>query len=272
MLIEPRTDLPTIVESEFVFKNIKTKIVLTSCDGKDQVSHSLNDHGWKNYESPLPLIVANLVSKRDSIFLDIGANTGYYSLIAALAGSKEVRAYEPVPYVMEILESNILMNSATINKIKTFEVAIANANGRKTLYMPSADHGLIEMSASLNQDFRKVHSNKFEVNCITLDSHLESYPIPNGQRIILKIDVESLELDVLRGSAKAIKTLRPLIILEILPETDEACYYEWAYKNNYEHCVLSPPNSVLRTKSIKGINGFYNHLFFPYEKPLNYWI
>lgn len=253
----------------FQLDNSPTKSLrLLSCENRDQVSTAAMKSGWKSYESPLPLLIARTSLIQNMTFLDIGANTGYYSLISALAGAKEVHAFEPVPFIADIMEKNIELNFPDSKKISLHRIAICDTNEISTIYMPDQGHGLIETSASLNRDFRSAHSAEFSVNSQTLDTYLEENTTLSDSELVIKIDVESLEPQVLMGAQKTISTKRPLIFLEILPNTNEKFFYEWAYKNNYAHASIQPPNQVIPTTTIEGSLNFRDHIFYPAEKKL----
>ena len=241
---------------------------LLSCENRDQVSIAAVSGGWKSYESPLPLLIARASLKRNIAFLDIGSNTGYYSLISALAGASEVHAFEPVPFIADIMEKNIQLNFPDANKISLHRIAISNKNEISTIYMPEQGHGLIETSASLNKDFRSAHSAEFSIPCQTLDTFLREEAPSLANELVIKIDVESLEPQVLIGAQETISSKRPLIFLEILPNTNEKFFYEWAYRNNYAHATLQPPNNVIPNTTIEGSIKFRDHIFYPAEQAL----
>jgi hypothetical protein len=66
---------------------------------KDQVCINIMRFGWHGYEPPIPMIIAKLIKHKKSIFVDIGANTGYYSLLAFSANVSHVYSFEPMPYI-----------------------------------------------------------------------------------------------------------------------------------------------------------------------------
>ena len=141
----------------------------------------------------------------------------------------------------------------------------------KTIYMPDDRHGLLETSASLNKNFRGNHSNSFDIKCSTIDKILKEINFKMCERLILKIDVESHEPEALEGAQNCISKFRPLIFIEILPDSDINYFYRWAYQNKYDHCALSPPNKVLKSRTIEGKLGLRDHLFLPEETSLEYW-
>src|SRR5207253_2723209 len=125
---------------------------------------------------------------------DVGANSGYYALLAAaVAPDVTVDAYEPYPPAEALLRANIRVNGAS--RVRVHGVAVGAAPGRATLYIPDPSHGLLETSSSLNPQFTPERpGSEIAVEVVTLD---ERHPPGTPYPALLKIDVESLEPDVL---------------------------------------------------------------------------
>jgi len=68
----------------------------------------------------------------NGVFVDIGANIGYYSLVLAESGARKVLAIEPHPEAIERLEFNVEINNFS-DKIKIFPCAVGES-GVGTLY------------------------------------------------------------------------------------------------------------------------------------------
>jgi FkbM family methyltransferase len=205
--------LPDIVEDALPSAIFARPLVrMATQGGKDQVARSLWTHGWAHFEAPLPLVFGALARNARGV-ADIGANTGYYSLLAAAANpDAEIYAFEPVPTIATLTRANATLNQA--GKIRVLECAISDAAGSFELFLPVDDHGLIECSASLNPEFRAEHSEALTVQVTRLDDVLPGVPID-----LIKIDVESFEAHVVRGAEQLIREHRPAIVVEVL-ETD----------------------------------------------------
>lgn len=203
-------DLPSTFENR--------SINLESALGKDQVVRQIAKHGWKSFETPLPEILARSI-KSNTTVLDIGANTGYYAVLAAAKNNSiKVHAFEPFPGAADILERNLAANSFTKGNVILSKIAISSSSGHQELYLPIDDHGLVETSASLNKEFRKEHSEIIEVTTSTLDNYIKENAITDVD--LIKIDVEGLEHEVLMGAQETLKTHRPKIFLEILDDAN----------------------------------------------------
>jgi len=259
-----------LVAIPYDFASSKGRIWMEDCDGRDQVVRQIRIAGWRSYEPPLPLVLARLIQAGQRfgtvVFLDVGANTGFYAILAALSGAFEVRAYEPVPFIVDILKRNVEASLGVHQQqLHVHALALSNQSGPTTIYMPDQGHGLVETSASLNSEFREHQSGCFEIPCQTLDAHLESWPLPQQSLVLIKLDVETLEPQVLVGAEQMIRRHRPWIVCEILPGSDLHFYRQWMDEMGYRHYDLQPPNQVLPTPEIAASLSSRDHLFLPQE-------
>jgi len=158
--------------------------------------------------------------EENSVFVDIGANIGLYSLYAAKKGHKVI-ALEPESLNFACLNLNIKDNNFK-NKISAFPVAINDE-----LKISYLNMNVMKFGGSGNTFERKVndHGNQFDSVysqgsiSFTLDYLLEkTNTIPN----YIKIDVDGNELKVIRGMSKIIqdKNLRSICI-ELNPDFNE---------------------------------------------------
>ena len=126
-------------------------------------------------------------------FLDVGANCGYYTLLAQeLVGEYgNVVAFEANPAYIPFLE-----DTYAINRRSHFDIvnaAVTDKVGEIKLNIPAKLYG----SASTVDDFPAYETKAVKVPAVTLDS----LDIPAGPRII-KIDVEGAEEAVFNGAHK----------------------------------------------------------------------
>ena len=151
--------------------------------------------GLDGYEAQTSEIVRYFV-ERISTFVDVGANYGFYSLLAALWNpGVRVVAFEPVPPIYDGLVRNIKLNGLD-NQISAQQFALADRTGTATLYLPRTEGRDYETTGTLVSDI--CHSE---------------LSVPRT----IKIDVEDFEASVLAGMEQTVRRDRPFIICEILP-------------------------------------------------------
>lgn len=128
---------------------------------------------------------------RQSIFLDIGANMGLYSLIAAKNNNiQNVFSVEPVREIAKIIKLNALQNKL-LEKINILNVAIANKPGvQKIKLFQNHSGGATMRDVFIDKEFKE----------ITIQSKNYEYlnnAIKTKFDVHVKVDVEGLEEQVL---------------------------------------------------------------------------
>lgn len=129
-----------------------------------------------------------------AVFVDVGAAQGYYSILAAKAGSNVI-AIDPDPISLRSLESNIELNPEIKQQVKIMGVALADEDGEVILN--------IDTSGSYAPSIKKTTtglSQKVTVPMTTLDAVLLDNGLPIPQ--VVKIDVEGAEGKVVQGMQK----------------------------------------------------------------------
>jgi len=186
--------------------------------GGDHVVRMVCDDGLMAYENPIPLVICQSINALPGLFLDIGANSGLFSLMFASIGQTSSIAFEPFPKIHELLKCNIELNQFS-DKIQTERLDTSNFTGQLKFYVPT-NIGLIETSASLEPDFKNQHSDIIEVESSTLDDYLQAKGLEEYPISMIKIDVEGHEPAALEGALKTIQRRR---IEAIFYELDESC-------------------------------------------------
>jgi len=133
------------------------------------------------------------------VFYDIGANVGFYSLLAArLVGIEgHVYAFEPLPRNLEYLSRHIRMNNC--RNITIVPCAVADCTSKRYFTVPNSSTGHFSEAGEL------------EVETITLDDFLfdRHARSPN----IIKADIEGAEIEMLEGASRCLTECRPLVFL-----------------------------------------------------------
>lgn len=193
-------------EGEYVInplKNIKFKMV---CNGsKGFVEMALIMGGI--YEKDITRFIANKL-KSAEIFLDIGANIGYYSIIAGyvMPKSGEIISFEPVVETYDRLVKNIKLNN--LYNVKPLNIALGNKNEFAEIKL-TKELGHSSMAGTPIDYINK--TEKIKINRL---NDLVNF---NSKKIFIKIDVEGYELEVLRGMKNVLEENDCEIIFEFTP-------------------------------------------------------
>lgn len=157
------------------------------------------------YEPPTARLIAGLIQPGDTV-IDIGANAGFFTLLAAtrVKESGRVLAFEPIPAVRAALERNIKLNG--VRWVSLHGVALSNAVGTLTMYEGPRNHRGLSSLRPLDQA-AATHS----VAVKRLDDWL---PVL-GRVKLIKLDVEGAEQHVVEGMAALISRDMPYIVVEV---------------------------------------------------------
>jgi FkbM family methyltransferase len=142
---------------------------------------------------------------------DIGANIGFFSLIASrLVGSGEVFAFEPLPRNLQALARNLALND--IHNVSSVAVALSDEPGRADLQVLSSQTWA-KLDTSPDTAFQEELDAvaHVEVEVSTIDLQLQRLPAPG----LVKIDIEGAETAALRGAAELLSKHRPTLICEV---------------------------------------------------------
>ena len=106
------------------------------------------------YEAPLPMLTMAIAIRTKGLFIDVGANNGLYSILAAIA-RPDLRglAFEPYPPVVDVLRGNLAINALDA-RIDVVQCALSDHDGEAALFLPDQGHGLLETSCSLEAKFK----------------------------------------------------------------------------------------------------------------------
>ncbi len=174
------------------------------------VGASLHSCWLGSYELQKQGIVASLV-KPGATFYDIGANVGFYTLLAArLVGETgQIYSFEPLPQNIAFIHRHIALNQ--LKNVKVYEMALANHEGTACF-----QRGVRDSMGKL------ADSGDIEVQVLSLDNLITRDQLRAPD--VLKIDVEGAEYEVLQGASQMLSQHKPLIFLATHgPEVEKQC-------------------------------------------------
>lgn len=212
----------------------------------------------KSWEDDTIWVWMELCKNAETV-IDIGANTGVYSLIVkALNPKAKVYAFEPVQRTFSWLKKNIELNGFDV---KPEMIALSNINGVQVFY--DSPHEM-QTSASLSPDKLKNFSGykgeivEYNVTTTTLDNFITQR---NIQKVdLIKIDVELHEPEVLEGFIQYMHVFKPSIVVEVLtPEVAEKLN-PLVEQSGYKIYHLAGKNKLVEKEKIEALYPYWNYL------------
>ena len=162
---------------------------------------SAYDHGcWLgSYESDKQRLFSQTI-KPNSIVFDIGANAGFYTLLASkLVGTTgKVFSFEPFPRNIRYLKKHLQLNRVT--NVTVFEAAVADIAGT-SFFKEGGTCGTGHLSSN----------GGIEVSVVALDELIANGTLPLPDYI--KMDIEGGEVLALQGARKMLASHHPTIFL-----------------------------------------------------------
>ncbi|MDR3645992.1 MAG: FkbM family methyltransferase [Candidatus Babeliales bacterium] len=142
------------------------------------------------------------------VVIDIGAQTGSFTLLSKYFPKSIWYAFEPIYEAANALKENLVLNGIT--NVSVYQKAVSDFSGTTTLYMPNMNEwGLSTIGSNV---LRFNTSIKREIECIDLDTFVEA---ENIQKVnFMKLDTEGAEMSILRGAKKTIIRDHPIILME----------------------------------------------------------
>lgn len=179
-------------------------------------------------------------TRNSLVVLDVGANIGVHSVVLSqeLGPAGKLYAFEAQPIVFNMLAGNIALNS--IENVRCFNKAVADFVGH--IDIPQFDYGKplsfgsVEFGGrqteSIGQEPMQNPDKREQVECVSLDSlrlqHVD----------LIKVDVEGMELAVMRGADQLIASCHPILQVEYL-KCDQEQLKQWLKNRGYRVFILA---------------------------------
>lgn len=178
--------------------------------------------------------------RHEGVFVDIGANIGYYTLTAAAAGAGRVIAIEPYPPTFDRLTFNIAANEFEA-RVQAIRTALGDHNGEAVLYVPEVgDVGSSRISE------HAIQGRPVTVPLKPLAELLTEHSVTHIDA--LKIDVEGMEDVVLMPFFESTGADRwpGMVIIEHHSATDwRRDVMAWMLDNGYTKTGQTRSNTIL---------------------------
>lgn len=136
----------------------------------------------------------------DDLFVDVGANVGSYTVLAAKVAGARVVAFEPIGSTFRALSDNIALNGI-LGRVDARRECVGRARGvvRMSSNLDTINHVVVDGANG---------GSSVEVPLVCLDEALDATPF------LVKLDVEGYELEALRGAERLLadQALKALIV------------------------------------------------------------
>lgn len=153
------------------------------------------------------------VLKPGDTMLDIGANIGLFTLLAAqsVGMTGNVFSFEPSPITFERLLENVDINR--FKQVQCFNIGLSDTDGTLDFYTSKNGHDAWD---SFADDAKGRLSNRLKIAVKTLDSVVEEHRL--NAIDFIKMDVEGWEKFVILGGQKCLIEQSPTVMVEFTDE------------------------------------------------------
>jgi len=162
---------------------------------------------WEPFETE---VVLRLI-RHFRTFIDLGANIGWYTLLAraTMPHDSRIVAFEPEPGNFSLLKRNVAANPGIDAEL--VQCAVSDRAGVSEIYL-----------SPFNQGDHRIYSSEagrrtLQVSTVTLDDYFDQTPLPP---LLLKCDTQGSEAKILRGGAKVLwpNLAESVLIMEFWPK------------------------------------------------------
>ena len=170
-------------------------------------------HAFRPFRHPAARIIRRLCIPRGGVVLDIGANIGRFTALAAGAVGRQGRVYsfEPVPMAVQVLRTMVRLRR--LAQVIVVEAALGSETATATMSIP-LKHGWMPLlpTAHLAGPDERSTAN-VDVAILQLDEFCESQGV--GRVDFIKCDVEGGEHGVFTGGMRCLTRDRPSVMCEV---------------------------------------------------------
>lgn len=185
------------------------------------------------------------------VFVDIGANLGYFTLLAAkiVGNTGHVFAFEPSEYNYKYLLYNTKLNN--FDNVDIYPFPVAEKKGWFEYISHGSNGDILEVNSTTIEDV----ASKVLVRSTTIDDVLGHIQ----QLDVIKIDIEGGEYRAFMGAKKTIAQNRPIIFSEFSPpmlknnsNVPAKQYLKWLIDQNYHISVIDGVDQATQCRDDPG--------------------
>jgi len=170
-----------------------------------QRSHRYPNGFWLGqFELPVQDALTRELRPGDT-FYDVGANAGFFTLVAARAVGPTGRtvSFDPDPVNIANIEAQLKLNELASSR--AIREAVSGAEGEATFSFDTPGSPMGHLGPT------RAGETQITVPVTTIDAAIAKYGTPS----LLKIDVEGMEAEVLKGADRVLSEVKPSLIIEL---------------------------------------------------------
>ena len=180
-----------------------------------------------NDASAIKLCSDLLSGVENPVMIDIGANVGCFSLLAAVHKNMTCMSFEPIKMLCDVMVTNLAVNNLG-SRVQLFKLGISDQDGSAVINRPLVLSLMGLTTMGIPHRFKHWIEEPIEVR--KLDTFIESFQ--HGSKIqkidIIKIDIEGCELKAIRGAVNTITKFKPHVICECTPKN--TCQFGYKFE------------------------------------------
>lgn len=238
----------------FVLEGKKVKMMHTSHQIENSLFWKGVDGEWERTSLQLWIQAA----KEARVILDIGANTGAYSLIASSVNpDAKIIAFEPLPKAIEYFKKNCELNRV---EIVLYEKALSNFEGEAVVYLEGMEDFAYAVAVNRKLQEPDHKTRELLIQTTTLRKVIEEQGLETID--LIKIDVEGHEAEVLETVKDYLELWSPIVLIEILTDGTARRIEEIVRKVDYHYFNIDESGRVERVDHLSK-SFSYNFLLCP---------
>ena len=203
---------------------VEEKFVIKIPAGDQAAASILFDRQYSPREAHMLMGLLGLCNS----FVDVGANLGYFALMALArnGGAKRVVAVEPNPVLATLIQESMELNAFHSGSVLCAALGAHSGEGELVLDAHRSSTARVRSCS-----YAPSNNGAIRVRVVTLDEVYSMWPLG---RALIKIDVEGCETDVFRGASAALLAGAILVSEVSSRSIPEIC----AMLDQYGYCPL----------------------------------
>jgi len=207
-----------------------------------------------SYEPHVTQSLINILKSGD-VFVDVGANIGFLTLLAAsiVQSSGKVISFEPNVQNLQLIYASILENN--FENIRVYPFAVSDSQQIMKI-KHFCSNGFLESPTSDQKNIQLVQT-------VRIDELLQS----EKQINVIKMDIEGYEPSALRGMDNLIRKHRPIIFTEFSPwhikhrcNIDPQAYLKQVESFNYRLSIIETSGNIIDNLDADSVMNFWKKL------------